>query len=212
MLRCVGVAFVFLLLIVPAPGQTPATKSEPVQEHRNSGPSPVEVVRVFYTYITTYRPLGIPKGRARKALWPLMSKRLVRELDTLQSCEDDYFRRYGEYLRTNQFKPGIGWLEEGLFSGPNEAASPSKFSILSSKSVEENRVDVHLRFTHKQTHCCGYPPRYEHYEGVVTVILEGDRFVVDDFAALDVTHLTRLSDGYAECKGSEWVGRPGEPD
>jgi hypothetical protein len=79
-----------------------ATKPEPVQEHRNSGRSPVEVVRVFYTYITTYRPLGIPKGRARKALWPLMSKRLVRELDTLQSCEDDYFRRYGEYLRANQ--------------------------------------------------------------------------------------------------------------
>ncbi len=124
---------------------------------------------------------------------------MVRELDTLQSCEDDYFRRYGEYLRANQFKPGVGWLGDGLFSGSNEAASPSRFSILSSKTFEENKVDVHLRFTHKQTYCCGNPPQYEHYEGVVTAILEGDRFVVDDFVALDVTPLIRLSPHLAVC-------------
>jgi len=81
------------------------------------------------------------------------------------------------YLRANQYKPATPWLEDGLFSGPNEAASPSKFSILSSKTVGENRVDVHLRFTHKQTYCCSYPTQYEHYKGVVTVILENGRFV-----------------------------------
>jgi hypothetical protein len=210
MLRSLGVASIFLLLIVPALGQTPAAKLEPGQEQRNSGRSPVEVVRVFYAYVTTYRPLGIPREPAKTALWPLISQRLVRELETLQSCEDDYFRRFGEYLRANQFKPGIGWLEDGLFSGPNEAASPSKFSILSSKTVGENRVDVHLRFTHKQTYCCGYPPQYEHYEGVVAVVLEDHRYVIDDFVALGVTPLVRLSDGYAGCQGGQWVGRPGD--
>jgi hypothetical protein len=210
MLRSLGVVSILPLLIVPALGQNPAAKSGSAQEQRNLGRSPVAVVQVFYTYVTTYCPLGIPKGRAKRALWPLMSKRLVRELETLQSCEDDYFRRYGEYLRANQFKPGIGWLEDGLFSGPNEAASPSKFSILSSKTVGEDRVDVHLRFTHKQTYCCGYPPQYEHYEGVVAVVLEDDRYVIDDFAALGVTPLVRLSDGYAECKSGQWVGRPGD--
>src|SRR5260370_7015430 len=105
MLRSLGVASIFLLLIVPAPGQNPAAKSEPGQEQRNSGRSPVEVVRVFYTYVTTYRPLGIPMGRAKKALWPLLSKRLVRELDTLPPCEDDYYRRYGAYLRPPPSKP-----------------------------------------------------------------------------------------------------------
>jgi len=210
MLSNLGIASIFLLLIVPALGQTPVAKPEPGQEQRNSGRSPVEVVQVFYTYVTAYRPLGIPKGRAKTALWPLISKRLVRELETLQSCEDDYFRRYGGYLRANQFKPGIGWLEDGLFSGPNEAASPLKFSILSSKTVGENRVDVHLRFTHKQTYCCGYSPQYEHYEGVVTVVLEDDRYVIDDFVALGATPLVRLSDGYRGCKGGQWVGRPGD--
>jgi hypothetical protein len=210
MLRSLGVASIFLLLVVPALGQIPAPKPEPGQEQRNSGRSPVEVVRVFYTYVATFRPLGIPKGRAKTALWPLISKRLVRELETLQSCEDDYFSRYGEYLHANQFKPGIGSSEDGLFSGPNEAASPSRFTILSSKTVGENRVDVHLRFTHKQTYCCGHPPQYEHYEGVATVVLEEDRYVIDDFVALGVTPLARLSDGYAGCKGGQWVGQSGD--
>jgi hypothetical protein len=211
MLRSLGAAFFFLLLISPAPGQNHATNTEPGQEHRNSGRSPLEVVRVFYTYVTTYRPLGIPIGRAKKALWPLMSKRLVRELDTLQSCDDDYYHRYGDYLRANRYKPATPWLEDGLFSGPNEAASPSKFSILGSKTVGENRVEVHLRFTHKQTHCCGYPTQYDHYEGVATVILEDGRFVIDDFVALDgATSLNRLSDGYPQCKGGQWVDAPAD--
>jgi hypothetical protein len=211
MLKSLSIAFFCLLLSALASGQNHATISEPSQERGKSGLSPVDVVRDFYTYIIKYRPLGIPNGQAKKALWPLMSKRLVRELETLQSCEDHYFRRYGEYLRANQLKPGVGWLEDGLFSGTNEAASPSRFSILSSKAVGENRVNVHLKFAHKQTYCCGYPPQYEHYEGVVTVILEGDRFVVDDFLPLGVTPLRRLSDGYPDCKGGEWVGRPVEP-
>jgi hypothetical protein len=211
MLRSLGVGFFFLLLIPSAPGQNHATNSEPSRERRNSGRSPLEVVRVFYTYITMYRPLGIPMGRAKEALWPLMSKRLVRELDTLQSCDDDYYHRYGDYLRANQYKPATPWLEDGLFSGPNEAASPSKFSILGSKTVGENRVEVHLRFTHKQTHCCGYPTQYDHYEGVATVILENGRFVIDDFVALDgATSLNRLSDGYPQCKGGQWVDAPAD--
>src|SRR5258708_37271053 len=180
--RSLGVAFFFLLLISPAPGQNHASKSEPSQEHRNSGRSPLEVVRVFYTYVTTYRPLGIPVGRAKNALWPLMSKRLVRELDTLQSCDEDYYRRYGDYLRANQYKPATPWLEDGLFSGPNEAAIPSKFSILGSKTVGENRGDVHLRFTHKQTYSCGYPTQYDHYESIGTVSIEKRRFYIDNVA------------------------------
>jgi hypothetical protein len=185
---------------------------EPLRVHGNASQSALDAVRVFYTYITRYKPLGIPQGRAKKALWPLLSKRLVQELDGLQACEDDYYRRYGDILHANHYKPGTPWLEEGLFSGPNEAASPMKFSILSSKTIGENRVDIHLRLTHKQTYCCGHPPSYGHYEGLVTVILENGRFVIDDFVALyENDALLRLSDGYSECGGGQWVGLPGEP-
>lgn len=188
------------------PGLTHATRSDHSQG--SSSQFAVDAVRVFYTYIIRYQPLGIPYGRTKKALWPLLSQRLVQELDSLQACEKDYYGRYGEILRKNQYKPSTPWLEDGLFSGPNEAATPMRFSILSSKAVGENRTDVHLGFTYKQTYCCGYPASYDHYEGVVTVILENNRWVVDDFVALDVTPLMRLSDGYGECKGGKWVGRP----
>jgi hypothetical protein len=193
----------------PAPGQSHATGSDPGKGRSNSSQSALDTVSAFYAYIIRYQPLGIPQGRAKKALWPLLSKRLVQELDSLQACEDDYYRRYGDILRANHFKPETPWLEEGLFSGPNEAASPMKFSVLSRKSIGENRVDVHLRFTHKQTYCCGHPTSYEHYEGLVTVIRENGRFVIDDFVALyENDALLHLSDGYRECKGGQWVRLP----
>lgn len=180
---------------------------EPLRVHSNASQSAPDALRVFYTYITRYQPIGIPEGRAKKALWPLLSKRLVQELDSLQACEDDYYRRYGEILRANQYKPATPWLEEGLFSGPNEAASPMTFSILSSKTIGENRVDVQLRFTHKQTYCCGHPASYDHFEGVVTAILENNRWVIDDFVAMyENDELLRLSGRYPECKGGQWVG------
>lgn len=181
------------------------------QVHNNASHEALEAVRVFYTYITKYQPLGVPQGRAKRALWPLMSKRLAHELDSFQACDDDYYRRYGAVLKANQYKPATPWLEEGLFSGFNEAATPMKFAILDSKTLGENRADVHLGFTYEQTYCCGDPTAYEHYEGVVTVILENNRWLIDDFVALGSGSLLRLSDGYSECKGGQWVNSNGEP-
>jgi len=184
-------------------GQVP--ESHRVQ--RGVSQSALDAVRVFYTYITRYQPIGVPQGRAKKVLWPLLSKRLVAELDSIQACDDDYYRRYNEILRANQYKPSTPWLEEGLFSGSNEAASPMKFSILSSNAVEKNRVDVRLKFTHRQTYCCGYPTTYDYAEGVASTILENNRWVIDDFVATYENDEKRhLADGYPECKEGRWVG------
>lgn len=171
---------------------------EPLQVHRNVSKSAIDAVRLFYANITKYRPIGIPDGRAKKALWPLFSKRLIQELDSLQACDDDYYRRYGEILRANQYKPATPWLEDGLFSGGNEAAGPMKFWILDSRAIGENRVDVHLKF---KTYLD------EDYEGLVTVIPENNRWVINDFVWLGGNdELLRLSDGYRECKDGQWVG------
>jgi hypothetical protein len=137
-----------------------------------------------------------------------MSKRLVRELDSLQAC-DDYYRRLGDILRANVYKSATPWLEEGLFSGPNEAAGFTKFSILGSRAIGKNRVEVHLRFTQKQTYSSelGIPPSYDHTGGVVTAILENNRWVIDDFVAMyENDERRRLSDGYSQCKSGQWVG------
>lgn len=176
----------------------------PLRVHNDVSQAALDAVRVFYTYITKYRPLGIPYPR--KILWPLLSKRLAQELDSLRACDDDYYRRYGDILKANQYKPSTPWLEEGLFSGPNEAAGPMKFSILSSRAIGENRADVHLKFTLKEA-CCDKLVAQERYEGVVTVILESNRWVIDDFVSMyENDELLRLSDGYSECKDGQWVG------
>jgi len=183
----------------------------PAQVRSNASQAALEAVRVFYSYITKYQPLGIPQGRAKKALWPLLSKRLAQELEDFQACDDDYYRRYRTVLKANQYKPATPWLEEGFFSGFNEAATPMNFTILESKTLENNRVDVHLRFTYKQTYCCGHPPAYEHYQGVVTVIRESNRWLIDDFVALGDGALLRLSNGYPQCNHGQWVDSTGEP-
>ena len=57
---------------------------EPLQVRSNAPRSALDAVRLFYTYITRYQQLGIPHGRAKKALWPLLSKRLAQQLDSLK--------------------------------------------------------------------------------------------------------------------------------
>ena len=180
---------------------------QPLRVDSNVPQSALDAVRVFYTRITRYQPLGIPYGTAKKALWPLLSRRLAAELESFQACDDDYYRRYGEILRANTYKPATPWLEDGLFTGPNDAADPIKFSILDSRAAGENRVDVHLRFTQKDDGY-GHPPSYYFAEGVVTAVLENNRWVIDDFVAMyENDELRRLSDGYPEaCKGGRWVG------
>ena len=170
---------------------------EPLQVRSNAPRSALDGVRLFYTYITRYQQLGIPSGRAKKALWPLLSKRLAQELDGLEACDEDYYRRYGEILRANTYKPATPWLEEGLFTGPNDAATPSTFRILGSRSVGENRVDVLIAFKED----------WGDSEGDVTAILENNRWVIDDYVAMyENDELLRLSAGYPECKGGQWVG------
>jgi hypothetical protein len=170
---------------------------EPLQVRTNAPLSALDAVRVFYTYITRYQQLGIPYGRAKKALWPLLSKRLAQQLDSLEACDEDYHERYGEILRANTYKPATPWLEEGLFTGPNDAATPRIFRILGSRSVGENRVDVLIAFKED----------WGDSEGDVTAILENNRWVIDDYVAMyENDELRRLSAGYSECKGGKWVG------
>jgi hypothetical protein len=171
----------------------------PLSVRNDAPPSAVEAIRLFYTDITKYPQLGIPSGRAKKALWPLMSKRLAQEIDGLDACDKDYYRRYGKILRAHTIKPATPWLEEGLFTGPNDAAAPPTFRILGSRSVGENRVDVLLAFKED----------WGESQGDVAVVLEIGRWVIDDYVAMyENDELSRLSEGYSECKDGRWVGEP----
>jgi hypothetical protein len=172
---------------------------KPVLVRNDAPPSALEAVRVFYTDITKFHSSGIPSSRVRKALWPLMSNRLAQKIDDLGACEKDYFRRYGEILRLHTIKAAIPWGEAGLFTGPNDASTPTTFRILGSRSVGENRVDVPLAFKED----------WGESEGNVTVVLQNGQWVIDDYVAMyENDELSRLSAGYSECKGGRWVGEP----
>jgi hypothetical protein len=172
---------------------------KPVSVRNDAPPSALEAVRVFYTDITEFHSSGIPSGRVKKSLWPLMSNRLAQEIDGLGACEKDYFRRYGEILRVHTIKAAIPWGEAGLFTGPNDASTPLAFRILGSRSVGDNRVDVLLAFKED----------WGESEGDVTVVLENGRWVIDDYVAMyENDDLSRLSAGYSECKDGRWVGEP----
>jgi hypothetical protein len=170
---------------------------EPLQVRSNTPRSALDAVRAFYTYTTRHHWLGIPYGREQKALRPLLSKRLAQQLESLEACDKDYYRRYGEFLRANTYKSGLPWLEDGLFTGPNDAADPRAFRILSSRAIGENRVDVLIAFKED----------WGDSEGDVTAILENNRWVIDDYVSMyENDELRRLSAGYAQCKGGQWVG------
>jgi hypothetical protein len=172
---------------------------KPVPVRNDAPPLALEAVRLFYTDITKFHSSGIPSGRIREALQPLLSKRLAQEIDGLVACDKDYFRRYGKILRAHTIKPAIPWGEAGLFTGPNDASTPLAFRILGSRSVGENRVDVLLAFKED----------WGESEGDVTVILENGRWVIDNYVAMyENDALSRLSAGYSQCKDGKWVGEP----
>src|SRR5882672_200419 len=83
---------------------------------------PDAAVRKLYREVVVRRPLGIPTGAGKRAIWHFLSKQLIRTLETAQACEDDYFRQHPNAAN----KPDFAWLESGLFSGANEKAIPAE--------------------------------------------------------------------------------------
>ena len=81
-------------------------------------PSPGSVVRELYQQVIVRRPLGIPKGEDKAAIWPYLSKGLIHKVETAQACEDSYFQQH----KGEDGKPGFEWFEVNLFSGGNEQA------------------------------------------------------------------------------------------
>lgn len=178
--------------------------------------SPSDVVRSFYDQIIRLHPLGIPEGEAKRNLQPFMSARLARQLDLMQKCEKDYYRRNEKKLKSEQLKPTISWLEHGLFSGGNEAARPAEAAITRIVPAGNMRFRVYLQFTYREkveTH--GRPPVNSNaysWPGIAVVVYEGNRYAIDDFIPIDRSsgrELAALSGDFPECKGPRWVGLKG---
>jgi hypothetical protein len=170
---------------------------------------PDSVVRELYNQVVARKPLGIPKGEDKAALWPLLSTRLIQKLGEAQACEDDYLHQRPD----KDGKPAFGWLETGLFSGSNEWAIPASAAVERTERMKNGTFRVYVRLTYKESFkTYGRPPdpanTFDWYVAAV-VISEGGRFVVSDILLFenDSTKIaSRLTDSFHGCDGPRWVG------
>lgn len=171
--------------------------------------SPEAVVRDLYRQIVKRRPIGIPNGVDKAAIWPFLSKKLVQKLESSQSCEEDYYRKH----KNAGDKPEFDWLEMGLFSGGNEEANPAAAAVSQTLKEKDGSFHVYVRLTYKESfETYGRPPNSAntfHWNVAAIVISEDGSFVVDDvllFKGNSAKIDSRLMSSFSGCDGSRWVG------
>ena len=168
------------------------------------------VVIKLYKQIVLRKPIGIPQKADRQAIWPLLSRDLIKRLDLARECEKDYFRQYSD----PNLKPEFDWLEMGLFSGGNEQALPSRVAVRRTVKQKDGSYQVGMKLTYKETfETYDRPPDPKdtfNWNVIAFVIWDGNRFAVNDVlyardypdeAELRLSQL--LSHG---CKDGKWVG------
>jgi hypothetical protein len=168
------------------------------------------VVIRLYQHVVSRKPLGIPLGKDRKAIWPLLSRNLIERMTVAEECEKDYFRHYPD----PNLKPEFGWLESGLFSGANEQADPSRFEVRRIVKQADGSYQVNVKLTYWpdfDKYRSPRGPRYDwNWEVIVSVIPDGGHFAVNEVlysqvhpedAELRLSQL--LSHGFDNGK---WVG------
>ena len=175
------------------------------------GPQPV--VLKLYRQVVARRPLGIPQGQNKAAIDPFLSRTLVQRLKTAQACEDHYFRQHPPE-KDAKSKPEFPWLDLGIFSGPNEEASPSAAEVISTQPQADGFYGVLVRLTYKESYeTYGRPPdpaNTSHWEVAAVVKSEKGRFVVDDVLFFDENAKKiewRLSEFFTGCDGPVVSGR-----
>ncbi len=179
--------------------------------------SPDAAVQRFYRYVIAHRPLGIPQGADKEAIWPLLSPRLRSLLDAAKSCEDDYYRQFRLLPDAENLKPGFPSLELGLFSGSDEEALPAEIRIVSRDPPVIGRHRVLVEFTYRDSfETYGHTPTEEElkrdtfrWRGEVFVVANAGRYLIDEFRGLDrETGKPRwaLTTTFVACRGTKWVG------
>jgi hypothetical protein len=170
----------------------------------------IDGVKKLYEEVVAHHPIGIPTGAEMATMLPLLSKPLAEQLKTAQSCEEDYLRH-----QTTDSSRNPTWLKTDIFSGHGEQALPT-YSFAYSRGRQKDGsflVYVELRHSPDPVHSLAVRNIERTWEAAVRVVVEDDRFVVDDIRIFDndgyrssdgPSHL--LSDSFVGCDGPRWVG------
>lgn len=168
-------------------------------------------VEKLYEEIVAHHPVGIPADTEMATLRPFLSKRLADQLRTAQSCQDDYSRGHPRSSGTT----GPSWLKSGLFSGDGGHTSPVDALVDRKEKQNDGSFLVYVDLEPVEAaNDLGHGRRafYGGYTWQVEarVISENGQFVVDDVRIFD--HFPakgpsyRISDSFAGCDGSHWIG------
>jgi hypothetical protein len=187
--------------------------SQIAQERKpaNVPKEPGVVVRGLYSEVIARHPVGIPNDADMKIFAPYLSKTLLHRIDVAVACSQDEARQHPD----PNLKPGIAWLEFGLFTGRMEQAAPRTFRVLGTEQGENGSFHVYVELII----IFGLPTNPEPlvWHVATVVIRENGQFVVDDVIFLkDYSTLEkefRLSEVLSTgCKGPRWVGRSTRPN
>jgi len=166
----------------------------------------------LYKEIVARQPIGIPAGVDWVAIRPFLSKRLAGRLESGQACEADYLGRH--HSTDDASVPA--WLKTCIFSGVGKQALPADWWIAGKEAQTADSFLVYVSLQLYERSKPGHePPESGHYTSLawpvaVKVVAEDGRFLVDDvrifdrFPAEGPSQL--LSDSFAGCDGSHWIG------
>jgi hypothetical protein len=133
------------------------------------------VVIKLYRQVVRRKPIGIPREKDRRTIWPLLSQDLIERMRVAKECEKDFFRQYPDPT----LKPGFGWLEFGLFSGGDELAGPSLYSVRRAVRQNAGSFQVEVQLTYKDTFA-PVPKDTFKWDVIAFVTWDGHRFAIDD--------------------------------
>jgi hypothetical protein len=143
---------------------------------------PALVVEKLYYLVVTLHPLGVPDGPAKTAIWPLLSKRLIKAFETRSACDDDWLRQHPNANVPPYILKPPGFSEVGLFSGGDELGYISGAKV---KSFVEQADGSYLVRVQIWSYFDGGLPELRtkkiyRWQVGVRVISENGRNVVDD--------------------------------
>jgi len=145
-------------------------------------PQPTDVVQKLYHEVVTRHPLGVPHGSARKAIWPLLSKRLIKAFETRDTCDGDWTRQHPNANVPPIILKPPGFYEDGLFSGGDEMGYLDGAVVGRTKTQTDGSylvyVSVWSYLDGGLPELRTQPPK--HWQVAVRVISESGGFVVDD--------------------------------
>ena len=159
----------------------------------------------FYQRIVERHPIGIPSGADKTALWPFLSRRLTRQLESVQACQDDYFRQHPNA----DAAPKPAWLNSGIFTGISKRALPLSAAVVRQEPQKDGSFAVSVSLTYVKLP--GFVPDEAGWALIAKVILEENRLVIDDVRFFDgintdgPSHL--LSESFGGCDGDHWSGK-----